>query len=97
MGNVSISGGIFTENESIEKGGVFHGEDSSHIAMRGGSYENNRAQDGAVAAVRVSSTLLVEDGVYTGNVAERQGGAFSSYDGGGIQVWRMPIFTPSLF
>lgn len=96
MGNISVLGGTFTDNESFEKGGVFHGEDSSLIVLKGGSFQNNRAQDGAVAAVRVDSALLVVDGVYTGNVAERQGGVFSSYAGGGIQVRRISIFASSL-
>lgn len=88
IGNISVLGGTFTENESAENGGVFIGEDSSVIAMKGGRFENNTAQDGAVAVVRRGSALHVEDGVFTGNVAERQGGVFSSYGGGGIQVGR---------
>ena len=87
-GNVSIAGGTFTDNESPQNGGVFYGEVSSVIAMKGGRFENNMAQDGAVAVVRKGSTLQIEDGVYTGNVAERQGGVLSSYGGGGIEVGR---------
>ena len=54
--------------------------------MKGGHFENNRAQDGAVAVVTDSSTIQVEDGVYTGNVAARQGGVLAAYGGAGIQV-----------
>lgn len=90
-GNVSILGGTFTENESPQNGGVFFGEDSSLIVMKGGSFEGNMAQDGAVSVVLQGSTIQVEGGVYTGNVAERQGGVFSVYGGGGIQVGRRKV------
>ena len=88
-GNISILGGAFTENESAENGGVLFGTtETSFLAVKGGIFEHNTGQDGAVAAVDDGSNIQVEDGVFTGNVAERQGGVLSSSDRGCIQVRR---------
>ncbi|CAN0533592.1 unnamed protein product, partial [Laminaria digitata] len=81
-GNISIVGGTFSDNESPALGGVFYALETSVVAVKGGMFEHNMAQDGAVGVVDKDSTLRVENGTYTGNVAERQGGVFTAFGGG---------------
>lgn len=76
-GNVTITGGLFSNNEGDLRGGVFDAAIGSSIVITGGVFEGNIGGDhGGVGFVASGSTLLIEGGNFSGNVAEVGGGAF---------------------
>lgn len=85
-GNLLISDGNFTNNNSPENGGVLFASEFSTFTLAGGYFQGNEAQDGGVINAIEGSSVNVEGGVYSGNVALSDGGVFSLLEGANIQV-----------
>lgn len=85
-GHVKVSDGIFRRNTASSGGGVVFASDESSVALRGGNFTWNYAEDGGVALVDSGGTLLVEGSECSENVAVNDGGVFFSSHGGHLKV-----------